>query len=239
MHGMHSLAQDFRYALRGLRKQPGFAALAVAALALGIGATTTIFSVIQNVLLDPFPYLNSDRVVSFQIRDLKSTRPGGRSAFEVPEFLDYQAQIQVFEDVIAGGFEDVLYSAGEGTEQFGGGLVSGNTFSFLGVPAALGRTLGPADARPGAPPVFVMSHKMWMKHFNGDPSIVGRSFVLNGVSTTLVGIMPPRFTKLAADLYRPVVLDRADPDAQPPAISCSRPASSPASPWRRRRPTSP
>ena len=211
---MQSLAQDLRYALRGFRKQPAFTALAVLALALGIGATTTIFSVIQNVLLDPFPYLNSDRVVSFQIRDMKNPRPGGRTAFEVPEFLDYQAQIQVFEDVIAGGYEDVLYSPGERTEQFGCGLLSGNTFAFLGVPPLFGRTLTPDDAKPGAPPAFVMSHKMWLKHFNGDPSIVGRSFVLNGVSTTLVGIMPPRFTKLAADLYKPVVLDRTDPEGK-------------------------
>ncbi len=208
---MQSLAQDLGYAFRGLRKQRSFAALAVLALALGIGATTTIFSVIQNVLLDPFPYQKADRVVAFQIRDVKSTRPGGRTAYQVPEFLDYQAQIQCFEDVIAGGFEDVLYSTGEGTEQFSGALVSGNLFSFLGVPATHGRTLTPEDARPGAPPAFVMSHKMWMKHWSGDPSIVGRSFVLNGVPTTLVGIMPPRFTKQAADLYKPVVLDRADP----------------------------
>lgn len=209
---MQSLSQDLSYAVRGLRKQKAFAALAVLALALGIGAATTIFSVIQNVLLDPFPYLNADRVVAFQIRDVKSTRPGGRTFFQVPEFLDYQSQIQVFEDVIAGGYEDVLYSTGEGTEQFAGGLVSGNTFSFLGVPAAFGRTLSPDDAKPGAPPAFVMSHKMWIKHFNGDPAIVGKSFVLNGVPTTLVGIMPARFTKLAADLYKPVVLDRADPE---------------------------
>src|SRR5262245_27471996 len=110
---MSSLRQDFVYALRGLRKQPAFTGLAVLALALGIGSTTTIFSVIQNVLLDPFPYQNADRVVAFQIRDAKSTRPGGRTFYQAPEFLDYQAQIQVFEDVIAGGFEDVLYSTGE------------------------------------------------------------------------------------------------------------------------------
>lgn len=211
---MQSLSQDVRFALRGLRKEPAFAALAVLALALGIGATTTIFSVIQNVLLDPFPYIDNDRVVSFQIRDARNTRPGGRSAFEVPEFLDYQEQIQVFEDVIAGGYEDVLYSTPEGTQQFGGGLFSGNTFRFLGVPPAVGRVLTPEDSRPAAPPVFVMSHKMWMKHFDGDRSIVGRSFVLNGVSTTLVGIMPARFTKLAADLYKPVVLDRTDPETK-------------------------
>ena len=209
---MPRLSQDFRDAVRSLRKHPGFAALAVLALALGIGATTTIFSVIHGVLLDPFPYLDTDRVVMVQIRDAKSRGPGGRTAFQVPEFLDYQQQVQVFEDVIAGGYEDVLYTTGEGTEQFGGGLMSANTFQFLGVPALHGRVLLPEDARPDAPKVFVMSHKMWVKHFNSDPSIVGRKFVLNGVSNTLVGIMPPRFTKLAADLYRPVVLDRADPE---------------------------
>jgi len=90
--------------------------------------------------------------------------------------------------------------------------MSGNTFGFLGVPAALGRTLLPEDARPGAPPVFVMSHKLWAGRFGGDPGLLGRSLVLNGVPTTLVGIMPPRFTKQAADLYKPIVIDRADPE---------------------------
>jgi putative ABC transport system permease protein len=207
-----SIARDVRYALRGLRKQPAFAVLAVLALALGIGASTTIFSVIENVLFEPSLYQNTDRMVSFQIRDLARAQPGGRTAFEVKEFLDYQAQIQVFEDVIAGTFEDVLYTTPEGTQQFDGGLVSGNTFRFLGVPPVLGRTLTEQDARPGAPPVFVMADKMWAKQFNRDPAILGKSFVLNGVATTLVGIMPVRFTKMAADLYRPVLLDRGDPE---------------------------
>ena len=209
---MHSIWRDLRYGGRGLRKQPAFTFLAVLALGLGIGAATTIFSVIQNVLLDPFPYTDAERVVTFQIRDSSSSREGGRSGFQVPEFLDYQEQNHVFEDVIGGGFEDILYTTGEGTEQFNGGLATGNMFRFLGVPAALGRTLTPDDARPGAPPVFVMSYKMWSKHFNHDPNILGRTFVLNGVPTTLVGIMPQRFTKLGADLWKPVALDRADPE---------------------------
>ena len=209
---MHSIWRDLRYGGRGLRKQPAFTFLAVLALGLGIGAATTIFSVIQNVLLDPFPYTDAERVVTFQIRDSGSSREGGRSGFQVPEFLDYQEQNHVFEDVIGGGFEDILYTTGEGTEQFNGGLATGNMFRFLGVPAALGRTLTPDDARPGAPPVFVMSYKMWSKHFNQDPNILGRTFVLNGVPTTLVGIMPQRFTKLGADLWKPVALDRADPE---------------------------
>jgi putative ABC transport system permease protein len=209
---VQTIWQDVRYGLRGLLNRPGFAALAIVTLALGIGATTTIFSVIQNVLLDPFPYVNADRVAMIQIHDTSSSRPGGRSGFQTPEFLDYQEQSHVFEEVIGGTNEDVLSATDEGTEQFTGGLVTANTFQFLGVPALIGRVIVPDDAKPGAPPVFVMAHKLWLSRYNLDPQILGRTFVLNGVPTTLVGIMPPRFTKLAADLYRPVSLDRGDPE---------------------------
>ena len=193
-----------------MRNQPGFALLAVLTLALGIGGATTIFSVIQNVLLDPFPYTDAHRVAMIQIHDLSSNRPGGRSGFQIREFLDYQEQSHVFNEVIGGGYEDVLWTTGEGTEQFDGGLVTPNTFQFLGVPALLGRGLTPEDAKPGAPPVFVLAYKAWAGRFNRDPQILGRSFVLNGVPRTLVGIMPARFTKLAADMWRPVALNRAD-----------------------------
>ena len=90
---MQSIVQDLMYGLRGLRRQPAFAALAILALALGIGSATTIFSVIQNVLLDPFPYMDAHRVVQFQIRDVTRTRPGGRTMYQVPEFLDYKEQV--------------------------------------------------------------------------------------------------------------------------------------------------
>jgi putative ABC transport system permease protein len=209
---VQTIWQDIRYGWRGLLKGPGFTALAIVTLALGIGATTTIFSVIQNVLLDPFPYVNADRVAMIQIHDTSSSRPGGRSGFQTPEFLDYQEQSHVFEEVIGGTNEDVLSATDEGTEQFTGGAVTGNTFQFLGVPALVGRTIIPDDAKPGAPPVFVMAYKLWLSRYNRDPQIVGRTFVLNGVPTTLVGIMPPRFTKLASDLYRPIRLDRGDPE---------------------------
>ena len=163
-------------------RKPGFTFLAILTLALGIGAATTIFSVIHNVLLDPFPYVDTERVVSFQIRDSAATRPGGRSGFEVPEFLDYQEQTHVFEEVIGGGNEDVLYTTADGTEQFTGGYVTPNMFRFLGMPPQIGRTITPGDAKPGAPPVFIMSHKMWFKHYNLDPGILGRTFVLNDIS---------------------------------------------------------
>src|SRR3982074_3495494 len=118
---MRSVWQDLRYGLRGLPTQLSFTFLAALALALGIGAATTIFSVIQNVLLDPFPYTDAQRVVSIQIHDVTSSRPGGRSYFQVPEFLEYQEQNHIFEDVIGGTNEDVLITNGEGTEQFTGG----------------------------------------------------------------------------------------------------------------------
>jgi putative ABC transport system permease protein len=210
---MQTLLQDLRYGARILLKSPGFTLLAVLTLALGIGATTTIFSAIQNILLDPFPYTDAHRVVAIQIRDTSSTRPGGRTFMRTPEFLDYQEQNHVFEEVIGGTGNDVLYNSGDGMEQFTGGYVTPNTFRFLGVPAQLGRGITPDDAKAGAPPVFVMSHKFWVKRFNLDPTILGKTFTLNGTPTTLVGIMPQRFTKLGADLWIARAIERADPRA--------------------------
>src|SRR5215212_2053645 len=138
---MDSLWQDLRYGLRGLRNQPGFAALAVLTLALGVGATTAMFSVIYNVLFDPFPYKDANRVVAFQIRQADRANQPGRSFYQTPEWLDYQAQAHVFEEVIATGNQDVLLTTNDGTEQLDGGLMSENMFTFLGVPALLGRTL--------------------------------------------------------------------------------------------------
>ena len=134
---MHAVWQDLRYGLRGLLGQPGFTLLAALTLGLGVGGATTIFSVIQNVLLDPYPYAHVDRNVAIEIRDASRPRQGGRSFFRVPEFLDYQTQVQSFEDVIAGGFEDELYTTADGTQHLDGALMSGNTFAFLGVPSAV------------------------------------------------------------------------------------------------------
>ena len=209
---MHSIWSDLRYAARGLRKQPAFAALAILALALGIGSATTMFSVIHGVLVDPYPmYAHIDRLVQVVIKDPANPRNDGRLYFQTAEFLDYREQVHSFEDVIGGSFEDVLYTTAEGTEQFAGGLMTPNNFEFLGIRAAIGRTFTPEDVRPGAPAVFVMNHKLWASRFGSDPSLVGKTFVLNGVPTTLIGVMPQRFFKLGADLYLPIVLDRANP----------------------------
>src|SRR5262249_11427977 len=116
------IRQDVRYGLRSLAKQPTFTAGAVLALALGIGATTTIFSVIRNVLIDPYPmYTQVDRMVGIRIQDLSNPRGGARDALPGLEVLDYQDQAASFAAIIAGTGEDTLYTTAEGTEQFSGG----------------------------------------------------------------------------------------------------------------------
>src|SRR5258708_25518647 len=118
--------QDLRYGFRSTRNQPAFTALAVLTLALGIGAATTIFSVIQNVLLDPFPYRDANRVAAIRIHDATDSNPFGRAMLQTPEFLDYMEQNHVFEDAIGGTTEDVLMTTAEGTEQVTGGAVTAN-----------------------------------------------------------------------------------------------------------------
>ena len=230
---MSIVFQDARYGLRMVAKNPGFAAAAVITLALGIGAATTIFSVIDNVLLEPFPYVDAQRIVMITIHNDADNRPGGRSFFRDDEFLDYEEQNHVFDAVIGGTGQDILYFNGEGTEQFNGGYVTANMFQVLGVPALLGRTLMPYDDKPGAPPVFLMAYKLWAGRFSLDPKIVGSTFTLNGVPTTLVGIMPPRVTKLGSDLWIPVVLDRGRPVSQARYFMFQAGGDSPSSPGRR------
>jgi predicted permease len=207
---VHNLWHDVRYGFRGLIGQPTFTALVVFTLALGVGSAAAIFSVIQNVLLDPAPYRDIDRVTYVQIRDVTSRSPTGRFWFKLPEYLEYERQSTVFEDVIGGTGQDVLLRTNEGTEQFAGSLVTPNTFAFLGVPPLLGRPIVTSDGDPGAPPVFVMSHKMWVSRYRADSGVIGRTFVLNDQPFTCVGVMPPRFTKGGADLWMPIVLERAD-----------------------------
>ena len=200
---MFSFWQDLHYAGRNLRKSPGFAIVAMVTLALGIGASSAIFSVIENVLMEPFPYPDAQRFVSVQIHDTEQSEPGGRGGYSGPEFLEYGQQNHVFDRVIGNDQEDVLYTYGEGTDRFQGCMVTPGTFEFLGMPALLGRVIQPADYEPGAPPVFVMRYKTWVNRFNSDPAILNRSFVLNGTARTLVGVMPPRFAWGDADMWIP------------------------------------
>jgi putative ABC transport system permease protein len=200
---MGTLWLDIRYAIRNLSKTPGFAAVAILTLALGIGASTAIFSVLENILMEPFPYPDAQRYMSIQIHDTERNEPGGRGGFPGPEYLDYVEQTHVFDRVIANDGLDVLYRSGESTKLLRGNYVTPGTFEFLGMPALLGRLMEPADYQPGAPPVFVLRYRTWQQEFAGDPSILNKIFVLNDTPRTLVGIMPPRFGWGDADLWIP------------------------------------
>jgi predicted permease len=206
---MGILLQDVGYALRTLRKSPGFAFVAILTLALGIGASTAIFSVIDNILMEPFPYRDASRLMSVMIHDTEKNEEGGRSGYSGPEFYALAEQNHSFDAVIANDGMDILYTRKEGAENYRGHKVTPGTFEFLGIPALLGRTLQAPDYEAGAPPVFVMRYKTWVNQFSADPNILNTTFVLNDQPRTLVGIMPPRFAWGDADMWIPVKPDRA------------------------------
>jgi putative ABC transport system permease protein len=206
---METLQQDVRYASRTLWKSRGFALVAMITLALGIGASTAIFSVIDNILMEPFPYADAGRFMSVQIHDNDRSEPGGRGGYTGPEYLAYVEQNHAFDRVIANDQEDVLYTSGQGTERFSGSAVTPGTFEFLGMPPFAGRAMQAADYEPGAPPVFVMRYKTWVNRFSADPKILNTTFVLNGAPRTLIGVMPPRFGWGDADMWIPEKPDRA------------------------------
>ena len=206
---LDDLRRDVVYGFRTLRRTPGFTVVAMLTLALGIGAVTVIYSVLRNVVLDPFPYSRSDRMVNLVLNDASARVVRGPS-YSAQEFLDYQEQADVFEDVVGTSVESMHWVSDAGAERLQVGWMTPNGFSFLGVQPLIGRVFGDADAAPGAPPVAVMNHRAWMRLFNGDPTVVGRTLVLNGESRTVIGVMPPRFEWNIADLWIPSALNRSD-----------------------------
>jgi putative ABC transport system permease protein len=200
---MTGLWQDISYGLRIIRKSPGFSAVAILTLALGIGATAAICSVVEGVLLNPFPYKNANRLATPSILFPDQVTI---TKFPVPVFLDFKEQNRTFEDVIGLAYTSVhLRGSGE-TEEFSGGWVTPNTFDFLGIEPILGRRITQQDGKPGSPPVFVMSYTLWSKLFHRDPKILGATLTLNGTPRTLVAIMPPRFRFGDCEVWLPLEL---------------------------------
>jgi putative ABC transport system permease protein len=201
---------DLRFALRSCRREPGFNLLAILTLALGIGAMTMMYSVIYNVLLNPFPYTDPRRMVDVVIRN--SADAGIRGGLTTPEFREFVDESRVFEEAVGANNTQMLYRSENGLEQFSVVALTPNTFRFLGVPALLGRAFGEEDAKPGAPRVAVLSYKTWIGYFGGDPGILGRTISLNDTPLTVIGVMPPRFTWNVADVWVPDPADRRDAD---------------------------
>jgi putative ABC transport system permease protein len=188
---VETLIQDLGYAVRMFRHSPSFVLVALLSLTLGIGATSAIFSVVYGVLIAPYPYAKPDEIWAPEVRALDGR--GGR-AYQLNE-VPRLAELPAFSDVMATSIETVLLTGEFSPESFGGVLLSGNAFNFLGVSPVVGRTLQPTDIRPDgqAEPVVVLSHRLWLRLFDGSPSAIGRTLRLNGRPHTIVGVMPPRF----------------------------------------------
>jgi putative ABC transport system permease protein len=184
---IEDLVRDFRLAVRGLRRSPGFTFAVVLTFALGIGANTAIFSLIDQVLLRPLPYPDGEKLVAVY--------DSSRSRFSVSpaNWLDWQRESRTMQSLAAWmSIRPTLTGVGE-TERLNGQAVSAEFFPVLGVAPLLGRAISPEDDRPMAPPVVVLSHALWQRRFGGDPAVIGRIIQLNETATTVIGVMPPGF----------------------------------------------
>lgn len=188
---MDALLRDLRYTLRGLRKAPGFTLVAVITLALGIGANSTMFSLVNAILFRPLPVEGPEELVNVYGHTATSS---AHDASSYPNFLDYEAQAQTLEGMFAFTNFFASLSIDGSAELVIGEIVSEDYFGVLGVEAAEGRTFVPEEfAAPGTGPVAVLSHAFWQARFAGDPGVLGRTFRLNGVPYTIVGVAPRDF----------------------------------------------
>jgi len=195
-HGGDSmLSQDLRYAFRTLVRWPGFSAVVILTLALGIGASAAIFSIVNAVLLRPLPYASPDRLVFVfgSPTDGDSAKVGRSSSY--PDFADIRARSRSFSQLAAFSVRQTTVTG----KQFEPGIVPGapvtaNLFPMLGVSPLLGRSFSVEEDRPGAPPVVIVSNEFWQQRLGTNPNVIGSSISVNGTAATIVGVMPPRFT---------------------------------------------
>ncbi len=188
---MKNFIQDIRYGIRILTKHSGFTTAAVLTLALGIGANTAIFSLVDGVLLKPLPFEDPDRLVAVWEA---STEDGGLMSVAPPNFQDWRDQNTVFEDVVAFYRDDFTLTGAGDPEQVEGAHVSAGTFQMLGVQPVLGRGLLPGEDRTGGPLAVVLGHNLWQRRFGGSTEILGSAIRVDGANYTVVGVMPQGFS---------------------------------------------
>ncbi len=197
---MRTLLQDFRFSLRQLFKSPGFGLTAILSLALGIGATTAVFSVVYAILMNPYPYAASDRMIHMRLLDDSQQERGfGLTGSQWQQIR----KSPVVEDAFMEDDWSLTVTGHDIPEDVQGVYFTSNGFSFMGVPPALGRGLIPSDAIDGEEPqpVAVLSYKFWQRHFNGDPAVLGQTIQLVRKTYTIVGVAGPRFTWGDGDVY--------------------------------------
>jgi len=205
---MDKLLQDIRYGIRSLLKRPGFTAVAIVTLALGIGANSAIFTVVNAVLLRPLSYPQSDQLVIFD--GINPAQGITQSNMSVPDFADWQSQNQVFEQMAGFVTGGSLLASGDETERVRGTSVTGDFFPLLRVNAGLGRGLFADDAQKGHDTVVVLGYGLWQRRFGGDPNAIGSKVKIGGQTTTIVGVMPAGFDYPAqSELWVPFPLDPA------------------------------
>jgi putative ABC transport system permease protein len=200
---MRTLWQDVRYALRQLAKMPGFALTAILSIALGIGATTAVFSVVYAILMDPYPYRAPDRMVHLRLIDAKGDLQGfGVSA---AQWQVLRKSPVVEESVLVDGTWNLTMEGSDLPEDVQASYFSSNGFDYFGVQPYLGRQIEPSDAADGQDPqpVAVLSYKFWQRHFHSDPSVIGKSIQLTHQTYTVIGVAAQRFTWNDADVYLP------------------------------------
>lgn len=207
---LERLMQDLRWALRTLRRAPGFTLVAVLTLTLGVGANTAIFSVVNGVLLEPLPFPHPQQLV--YIMSQFPTLGFDQFPVDAAEFLELRERNRSFQDVGA-YVTGAVNIGGDGQQpaRVNSAVASPSLFTALAVPAAIGRTFTEAEALPNAAPVAVLSHELWESAFAGDHGIVGRQIEVDGAKTTVVGVMPPGFDvhDQSVELWLPLTLDPA------------------------------
>jgi putative ABC transport system permease protein len=203
------MLRDLRYALRQLLRTPAFSLVAILTLALGTGATTAIFSVVNGVLLRPLPYPQPDRLV----RVHETVPQYGRFSVAPATFLDWRQQATRFERIAAYANGSATITQGEGPERITGAVVSWDLFDLLRVAPAQGTGFRAEQDRPGSNDVIIISHGLWQRRFGGAPDVVGKSIAYSGATVTIIGIMPPDFAfpTRAAEYWRPIALNTANP----------------------------
>src|SRR5580700_1123636 len=201
---VNGLWQDIRYGLRSLARSRGFMAVAVGALALGIGANTVVFSVFNAVLLNPLPYPAPHRLVWMWPADARSGQPFG-GAISPPDFVDYRKQNTVFANLSAFAQIDLTLTGSGAAERLQAAGVSAGFFETLGVKPAVGRAFLPADEQTGWPQSAILGDGLWRRRFGGDLSVLGKTINLDGKGMTIVGVMPPGFDfPTGAQIWQPL-----------------------------------
>src|SRR4030095_6309679 len=188
---MESLRQELRFGIRLILKHPGFSAVAILTLGLGIGANSAIFSVVDAVICRPLPFKQLERLFAVLERDLK--KGGDHDSVMAANYLDWKNRSQVFEDMAAYAGGSVNLTGLAEPERIRGARVSASLFNVLRIASERGRAFTPDEDQPGQPRVVVISNKLWKRNFGGDREVIGRAITLNNQDYTIIGVMPAGF----------------------------------------------